>query len=810
MQNSVLLGQTKNVLEGRVYDEETLESLPGANIVWLQNTQKGTITNNFGEFILEGIPEGFQAFEVSYIGYYKHIIKIYISDGKTRYDVPLKLQIRELVPIVIDAPAPILDRYLTGTATKIPVSTLEFLKAIGTQEALEFTVPGITGTSDDGFGNSRINIGIRGLNPNRSSRALILEDGIPIQPAVYLFSDVFYNPPIERIESIEVIKSNAAIKYGPHTMGGIVNYLTKKPSENFAGKLQLMGGNNAFVNSFLEIEGFGNEKFTPMFQALYKRGNGFRENNNFEQFNFTFKGLIIPNKKRIIEIKLNSNLENSNATYTGLTEFALENNARFNPKKFDHFQLKRFGLAVTQNLVQSKNLNATTQFYFNTIDKKWWREYDVFVQANEFEKGNIIPLTIPQTQQVSDLLRVGNGKNNFGILRTFYTLGLQQTYQFKHQIKKQNATLEIGIRGHFERFLDVLEQGQSPDARAGILFFTDSLGNFQRIGRSQNYETYAGSIYLFENLNWKEKWIFTPGFRLEFFEQEMVDKLYGNELKDQSTFVFLPGFGFNYKGKIINVFGGIHRGFTPPSTATLLLLNFGQNGNTPFEAIKLKAETSTNFEIGIRTDNKYFAFETTFFYMRIKNMIAASRGIGFTNLDFVRSQGWENNLLFRANELQDFLPTFHLVYTFLNTKINQGILSQSLLNPQLQANVSGNELPYAPRHNLVLGLSYQINNLGIRFDFQHLSSAFSDFENIDFTTFRGDIGPIKAYKILNTTLIYEIKHRWKFVLSGKNLLDEIYIGSRLLSNPNSNFASSSTGILPGGRRQINFGFQYKF
>ena len=43
-------------------------------------------------------------------------------------------------------------------------------------------IPGVNGYADDGIGNSRLSVGIRGLNPRRSSRVLILEDGIPIQP----------------------------------------------------------------------------------------------------------------------------------------------------------------------------------------------------------------------------------------------------------------------------------------------------------------------------------------------------------------------------------------------------------------------------------------------------------------------------------------------------------------------------------------------------------------------------------------------------------------------------------------------------
>ena len=102
------------------------------------------------------------------------------------------------------------NQSMVGAATSIGAKDLEIIKPMGTQEILE-RVPGINGFSDDGIGNSRINIGIRGINPRRSSRVLILEDGIPIQPALYVYPNMYYNPPSERISEVEVVKGSGAI-----------------------------------------------------------------------------------------------------------------------------------------------------------------------------------------------------------------------------------------------------------------------------------------------------------------------------------------------------------------------------------------------------------------------------------------------------------------------------------------------------------------------------------------------------------------------------------------------------------------------
>ena len=50
---------------------------------------------------------------------------------------------------------------------------------------------------------------------------------------------------------------------------------------------------------------------------------------------------------------------------------------------------------------------------------------------------------------------------------------------------------------------------------------------------------------------------------------------------------------------------------------------------------------------------------------------------------------------------------------------------------------------------------------------------------------------------------------WK-IYTVKNALDEIYIGSRLHSNPRQTAANQSSGILPGARRQVNVSLRYSF
>ena len=59
------------------------------------------------------------------------------------------------------------------------------------------------------------NIGIRGLNPDRSEKLLILEDGVPAGLAPYSVNAAYYVPPIERMARVELLKGSGQILYGP-------------------------------------------------------------------------------------------------------------------------------------------------------------------------------------------------------------------------------------------------------------------------------------------------------------------------------------------------------------------------------------------------------------------------------------------------------------------------------------------------------------------------------------------------------------------------------------------------------------------
>ena len=820
-----------NDLEISVFDKGDLVPLKDANVI-IKNDKGyngGGVTDGSGNYTIENLNIGSYDIEIRFIGYKNHLEKVEIGQD-LRTSLKCLLEIRSILIPELEIISNLSSPYekLPGSAYVVNTQDIRQINPIGTQEILE-RVPGITAFSDDGIGNSRISVGIRGLNPRRSSRVLILEDGIPIQPALYVYPNMYYNPPAERIDGVQVIKGSGTVKYGPQTMGGVINYYTSRPKDVLSRDINLVIGENGYTSLFTELNGFGTDKIKSSIQLLGKKGDGFRQNNSFSQLNGTFKTNYNISKNKNLYIKLGSNYENSNATYTGLTEWSFENDPKFNPKENDNFKIFRSSLDIIHSEQINDKLIKTDKLFSSYFDRRWWRENDIFILATDY-KNNLENPTFQSPDSPFNLVRTGNGTDNFGILRTFYVLGFERQYALTSTFLNVPSKYEYSGRVYWERFIDDKKIGDAPDSRDGIYYYEaeicndeilpadGSCSNFVDlnnnntyddsetvVGQSHNYETMALSGYL-SNTTEFDFLTLNLGMRFELFEQERIDRLNGSTYLDQTTIELLPSISFIKEFSTFSIFGGVHKGFTAPSSGALKVTNFVLDTD-----LDLKAEKSWNKELGIRSRGSSFIdYEISFFNVDIEDMVAAGRGAAFKNLGKITTYGTELNSTLSFSTLSKI----HLSHTFLKTEVNEGVLSQySFISSGGPVSIAGNELPYSPETTLIIGLEQTLlKKINLRLDYKYVSEVFTDFHNLDqsFISNIGIQGPVDSYSLINFSLNYEISDKIGFNIVGKNLMDRVYIGSRLHSNPDQRQANISSGIIPGNRRQINIGIQFKF
>ncbi|MGI8409650.1 MAG: TonB-dependent receptor plug domain-containing protein, partial [Pyrinomonadaceae bacterium] len=257
----------------------------------------------------------------------------------------------------------------------VAVITREELRASHPMDANEVLrrVTGVHVREDSGPVALRLNVGIRGLNPDRSRQILVLEDGIPLALAPYGEPELYYSPPIDRMRRVEILKGSGSILYGPQTVGGVINFVTPDPPQTPQGAFEIIGGQR----DFLTVRGnYGGTigKFGGYASFLRKQGNGFRSF-YFNVTDFTGKATYALTDRQTLAAKLTLYDEGSNSTYLGLTQSQFARDPNENAVPDDRLNIRRFfGSLNHQFVINSNTLLNTTAYSYNTVRN--WRRQD--------------------------------------------------------------------------------------------------------------------------------------------------------------------------------------------------------------------------------------------------------------------------------------------------------------------------------------------------------------------------------------------------------------------------------------------------
>jgi len=126
-------------------------------------------------------------------------------------------------------PSQIIPTNLQGyssSATRITAEDIAERQPRNVNEALS-RVPGVIVINDDANAHHG-GIGLRGSPPRRSRKMLVMEDGHTVNLALWLDPSVHYWAPMERMESVEVIRGTI-INHGPNNNFGVINSRNLSP-----------------------------------------------------------------------------------------------------------------------------------------------------------------------------------------------------------------------------------------------------------------------------------------------------------------------------------------------------------------------------------------------------------------------------------------------------------------------------------------------------------------------------------------------------------------------------------------------------
>jgi Fe(3+) dicitrate transport protein len=640
-------------------------------------------------------------------------------------------------------------------------------------------VPGVYVRDEDGYGNFP-NISLRGADGTRSEKLTVMEDGILTAPSPYSAPAAYYSPKPARMSGIEVLKGSSQVRYGPHTTGGVINYLsTEIPDEQKFYSRTTYGTDNTFFNHTW----FGDTKETEAGKIGYlleihgQTSDGFRkvdgsnQDTGFDLVEPMLKMFLEPNTalKQRIEFKVGYSDLDSNESYTGLTEADLAANPdhRYAATQFDQFTSEHWRTYVKWIAEPSDALRLESAVYYNQFSREW----DKLDQVN----GTALHRALLNPGLVNTLNGTAAGTirttNN---LRDHEGYGWQNQANFKFETGKITHDLAAGIRFHYDR----------QDAnRLRSTYVADGAGNFTpgapgALTFNGISETFATAVFVEDEIK-VGKLTLRPGVRYEWLDMDFTNSA-GTQFSGNEN-LFTAGIGSSYElTDSSTLFSGIYQGVAAPGPESYLVTG-------------TENEESLGFELGYRYRKDSFNAEIIGFLTDFSQLISTDAGFGFTNTSQNAGEaqvyglesivqydpGVEHGLAFG---LPMYVSATYTVAEFTGANLVAGGGDGVYAGAR-----DGNQIPYIPEWKLAAGIGVSGEKWEVRLDASYMGSTWGSGFNDDVNpTPSIRDGKIPALLLFDLTADYQINDNFKFLAGVLNVFDEREMVSRIPEGPRAN------------------------
>jgi len=623
---------------------------------------------------------------------------------------PLKVTKKTAEPVEITVAGSRLSR-AAGSAQVINRRQLE-RQEYDDSHAVLLQVPGVYIRQEDGVG-LRPNLGIRGGNPDRSKKLTLMEDGVLFGPAPYSAPAAYYFPLMSRMVQVKVIKGPAAIAFGPQTVGGAVDFVTREIPSRPSGGADVAFGQYGYDKVHAHA-GASTEQFGFVFEFLRVHNTGFKRlpdqdaDTGATRNDWMAKGsyVIDPRaaNRQELGLKLTYSDEKSNETYLGVTDadFLDDPYQRYAASALDEMKNHRISAVVTHQLeLPSQQAKLTTALYRHDYGRIW-RKLNRFGGA-----GVLSVLREPGAPANAELLAVLKGQQDSATGsdslwigpndRTFVSQGVQSQLDRNGKTGPLSHAMQAGVRFHY----DSIERRHSEDEflmEGGRLV---PAGSATLVTTANFEQTYALALHALDAVTWRALTL-TPGARVELIRSASKDRKTG-ERTDASTAAVMPGLGAYYAfTDQVGALFGVYRGFSPPPP--------GDDAARP--------EYSVNYEGGARLSSGSKRLEVIGFfndYSNLTDVCTLSSSCVESQLDSQFSAGKAHIYGLEAYASYELaagplkLP-FTVAYTFTRSKFMNDFDSADPIYGSVKR---GDELPYIPRHQGSVTLAAELDYGGV-------------------------------------------------------------------------------------------------
>ena len=633
----------------------------------------------------------------------------------------------------------------TGTVQLIDLGKIELLQPLSTEDVLR-RVPGINIKGEEET-SIVANFGIRGLSADES-KSLMLEDGVPVAPGLFIGNDRYFNPRIQRVEQVEILKGSASLRYGPSTIGGVVNYRTKTPDDGV--KVATRAG--SFGNQELNIEAGNRTASGDAFAGVlitHARSDGFMDK-AYDMTDIMVKAGMRVTPDQSIGVKFSWHQNDANISYRGVFLEDYRAGARFNPAPDDWYLQGRTAFDINHQWHISPQATLNTLVYWSDVYRDYWR-YNVDTAASN-AAGRWV--------YTDDL----TGNN-----RAFERYGVETRLTLDHFLFGLTADTEFGLRFMQEASDDNRIRATRDQDRTGV-------NDRHRVDAADSYAGYAQS-----RLSLTDRLAVTPGLRIESYKQTRKILTSNNDSASTSNTELLPGVGATFElTPNSQLYGGAYRAFSPASNGVALDGLTDQN---------LDGERSTNLEAGIRGVIGPVRYDLAVFRMDFSNQVVT----GNTNPNLSQSNAGETE-----HQGAELAIAYDIGGGFsLDSNATWVPVSEFKTGDN-----EGNRLPYAPKLLANLALNYSNDRLQTSLTAHHRGEQFTDPANTESLPTDAASG-IWGGKLRSHT-VYDLFAQYRLtdglIINGaiKNLTDKRYI------------AGLRQGIYVGPERSYEVGLRYSF
>ena len=259
---------SQNTIQGKVTEKNTNEALAFVN-VYIPQLEKGTATDENGNFEIKTIPNGSYKIVISSIGYETFSETIQVPINETML-IELTSSAIEMEEIIISTP---FHKLQSENVMKVEQEKVANLKAKGSV-TLSDGITSIAGVESITTGVSIGKPVIRGLSSNR---VLVYTQGVRLENQQ--FGDEHgLGINAEGIESVEVIKGPASLLYGSDALGGVLYLNPERFASANSSSTSLSG--NYFTNTLGYNSSIGHKSSGEHFKFLFR--GSFSEHSDYD------------------------------------------------------------------------------------------------------------------------------------------------------------------------------------------------------------------------------------------------------------------------------------------------------------------------------------------------------------------------------------------------------------------------------------------------------------------------------------------------------------------------------------------------